>query len=276
LSVQSAMACVDESDAWSVLSASLSGDAVGAGSAVATSVVTDLLDRFSQIADYRRQPWVEHPLAAVLALCAGAVVAGMCSFTAVAGWVGDVSEDVLASVYARCGHVGPAKAPSKCTLWHVLTRTPAAPVDAAVGAWLLERAGALMSYRPPQGDQQRADPEPGAGEPARLVPIAGAACLAGLAVDAWRTRRRRSKANTRRARSGFGFRSATLNRSERTHMDPTAEQATQPHAAVLAVHVALRVRLHDPIVRPRSAPRQDCRRRPPHACAAGAEMGLVR
>jgi hypothetical protein len=45
----------------------------------------------------------DHPVAAVLALAAGAVVAGSRSFTAIAGWAADVPADVLEELYWRCG-----------------------------------------------------------------------------------------------------------------------------------------------------------------------------
>jgi hypothetical protein len=47
-------------------------------------------------------------VAAVLALAAGAVVAGSRSFTAIAGWAADVPADVLEELYWRCGPPGPA------------------------------------------------------------------------------------------------------------------------------------------------------------------------
>jgi hypothetical protein len=81
---------------------------------------------------------VEHPLPAVLALCAGTVVAGMASFTAIASWVTDVPADLLTGLYARCGQA--ARVPSKATLWRVVTEIDPAQVDAVIGAWLLERA----------------------------------------------------------------------------------------------------------------------------------------
>jgi predicted transposase YbfD/YdcC len=104
----------------------------------------DLLGHFAKVGDPRRVRWVDHPVSVVLALCAGAVVAGMRSFTAIAGWVTDTPADLLKSVYARCGRVldgdsGIPAPPSKATIWRVLTEVDAASVDAAVGAWLWER-----------------------------------------------------------------------------------------------------------------------------------------
>lgn len=132
---QSATACLGDSRAWSAL---LSCDAP------APVAVMDLLDHFAKIRDPRRVRWVDHPVSVVLALCAGAVVAGMRSFTAIAGWVTDTPADLLLSVYARCGRVSdgdvavPAP-PSKATIWRVLTEVDAASVDAVIGAWLWAR-----------------------------------------------------------------------------------------------------------------------------------------
>src|SRR6266498_4526236 len=100
----------------------------------------DLLGHFAKVGDPRRVRWVDHPVSVVLALCAGAVVAGMRSFTAIASWVTDTPADLLKSIYARCGRVSAVLAtPSKATIWRVLTEVDPASVDAAVGAWLWER-----------------------------------------------------------------------------------------------------------------------------------------
>ena len=104
----------------------------------------DLLGHFAKVKDPRRVRWVDHPVSVVLALCAGAVVAGMRSFTAIAGWVTDTPADLLISIYDRRGRVADGDVvvpgpPSKATIWRVLTEVDAASVDAAVGAWLWER-----------------------------------------------------------------------------------------------------------------------------------------
>ena len=79
-------------------------------------------------------------MAAVLALAAAAVVAGMKGYTAITGWVADVSGAVLADLYLRAGAV-PAGPPSKTTIWRVLTDTDPELLDSAVGAWLMNLAG---------------------------------------------------------------------------------------------------------------------------------------
>jgi len=82
----------------------------------------------------------DHPAAAVLALAAAAVVAGMKGCTAITGWVADVSAAVLADLYLRAGAI-PAGAPSKTTIWRVLTGAGPEMFDAAVGTWLMSTAG---------------------------------------------------------------------------------------------------------------------------------------
>ena len=59
-------------------------------------------------------------MAAVLALAAAAVVAGMKGYTAISGWVKDVPLPVLADLYMRAG-ARPARPPSKATIWRVIT-----------------------------------------------------------------------------------------------------------------------------------------------------------
>ena len=82
----------------------------------------------------------DHPTAAVLALAAAAVVAGMKGYTAITGWVADVSAAVLADLYLRAGAI-PAGPPSRTTIWRVLTDADPEMFDAAGGAWLISAAG---------------------------------------------------------------------------------------------------------------------------------------
>ena len=102
----------------------------------------ELLGRFAGISDGRSDQGRDHPVAVVLTLCAAAVLAGMRSFTAIAGWVADVPTELLAVLYSTPSRT-PARAlgrPSKTTLWRVLTGADAAAVDAAIGSWLAEQA----------------------------------------------------------------------------------------------------------------------------------------
>jgi hypothetical protein len=71
-------------------------------SAAATGIGDDLLKLFASVSDGRPGQGRDHPVAAVLALAAAAVVAGMKGYTAIAGWVKDVPPPVLA-VICTCG-----------------------------------------------------------------------------------------------------------------------------------------------------------------------------
>ena len=99
-----------------------------------------LLELFAGVPDGRAGQGRDHPVAAVLALAAAAVVAGMKGYTAITGWVVDVSAAVLADLYLRAGAI-PAGPPSKTTIWRVLTDADPEVLDAAVGAWLMTLAG---------------------------------------------------------------------------------------------------------------------------------------
>ena len=119
------------------LGAAVSGATVADGFPAPTRVCADLLQRFARVSDGRRDQGRIHPVAVVLTLCAAAVVAGMASFTAIAGWATDVPAEVLVKLYGRR-----SAPPSKATIWRVVTGADAATVDAVIGAWLLAQAAA--------------------------------------------------------------------------------------------------------------------------------------
>ena len=119
------------------LGAVVSGATVADGFPAPTRVCADLLQRFARVSDGRRDQGRIHPVAVVLTLCAAAVVAGMASFTAIAGWATDVPAEVLVKLYGRRSAL-----PSKATIWRVVTGADAATVDAVIGAWLLAQAAA--------------------------------------------------------------------------------------------------------------------------------------
>jgi hypothetical protein len=126
-------------------------------------VCADLLQRFAAVSDGRQDQGRVHPVVVVLALCAAAVVAGMASFTAIAGWAGDVPAELLAGLYGRR-----SDPPSKATIWRVVTGADAAAVDAAIGGWLLAQAAAgdaaagdaAAGDAVPETDQDALEPEP--------------------------------------------------------------------------------------------------------------------
>jgi len=119
------------------LGAAVSGSTPADDFPAPARVCADLLQRFGRVSDGRRDQGRVHPVAVVLALCAAAVVAGMASFTAIAGWATDVPAEVLVKLYGRR-----CDPPSKATIWRVVTGADAATVDAVIGAWLLAQAAA--------------------------------------------------------------------------------------------------------------------------------------
>ncbi len=161
--LHSATLSSDEADTFTVLMSSLSVDDHDPET---TDLPADpppmgLVGYFAALPDPRDQRWVIHPLAVVLTLCACAVVAGMKSFTAIVGWVADTPLPLLDQLYGPCGK--PAVAPSKTTIWQVVTTADATGVDAAVGAWLATQAGIDITVDAGPGP----DPQPDTTDPAR-------------------------------------------------------------------------------------------------------------
>ena len=124
----------------SVIYAAASAPAEPIVSVPVADACCDLLELFAGVSDGRMGPGRDHPVAAVLALAAAAVVAGMRGYTAITGWVADVPPAILADVYLRSG-AAPAPPPSKTTIWRVLTDADAGAFDVAVGTWLMSLAG---------------------------------------------------------------------------------------------------------------------------------------
>ena len=100
-------------------------------------------------------------MAAVLALAAAAVVAGMKGYTAISGWVKDVPAHVRADLYMRAG-ARPARPPSKATIWRVITDADAEVFDVTVGGWLMGRL---------PGETAAQDDAAGQESPAGLMPV---------------------------------------------------------------------------------------------------------
>jgi predicted transposase YbfD/YdcC len=136
---------------FAALGAATSDPAAAQDLPTAAVMCPDLLRRFAEVSDGRSEQGRVHPVAVVLALCAAAVVAGMASFTAIAGWATDVPSELLAQLYGRC-----CEPPSKATIWRVVTGADAAAVDAVIDAWLAAQAAAR--------DAAAREPDPDAHE----------------------------------------------------------------------------------------------------------------
>jgi hypothetical protein len=132
---------------FAALGAARSGSSAAEDFPPSAVMCSELLVRFAEVSDGRSDQGRIHPVAVVLALCAAAVVAGMGSFTAIAGWAADVPAELLAQLYGRV-----AQAPSKATIWRVITGADAVVVDAVIGAWLAGQAATRDAAHGWEGD----------------------------------------------------------------------------------------------------------------------------
>lgn len=111
--------------------------------------IPDLLECLAQVPGPRDPRGVRHPLAAVLALTACAVLAGARSLLAVSEWVADAPEGLLERLGIRVDPLFPKRSwPAETTIRRVLARIDANALDRAVGAWLASRqqdAGGLRA-----------------------------------------------------------------------------------------------------------------------------------
>jgi predicted transposase YbfD/YdcC len=124
----------------SVIYAAASAPAEPIVSVPVADACCDLLELFAGVSDGRAGQGRDHPVAAVLALAAAAVVAGMKGYTAITGWVAGVPPAILADLCLRSG-AAPAPPPSKTTIWRVLTDAGTEAPGVAAGAWLMNLAG---------------------------------------------------------------------------------------------------------------------------------------
>ena len=157
-----------------VIGGDRSGADADSGLSAAAVEGPDLLERFAVVSDGRPDQGRDHPVAVVLTLCAAAVLAGMRSFTAIAGWVADVPIELLVRLY---GASDPGF-PSKTTLWRVLTGVDTAALDAVLGAWLAAQASAA---------RHTSDPPEGPGGSLRAVAVDGKTVRGALDVAGNRT-----------------------------------------------------------------------------------------
>jgi hypothetical protein len=86
-------------------------DGRSAAAGPAPVVCRDLLGSLAGVTDERPGQGRDHPVAAMLALAAAAVVAGSGSFSAIAGWAAEVPADVLENLHRRCGAARPSAGP---------------------------------------------------------------------------------------------------------------------------------------------------------------------
>jgi predicted transposase YbfD/YdcC len=99
----------------------------------------DLLAYLAQVDDPRQPRGRRHPLVAILALAAAAVLTGARSMTAIAEWAADTPQPVRAALGTR--RDGPTcwVVPTETTIRRTLARVDPAHLAAVLGAWLTDR-----------------------------------------------------------------------------------------------------------------------------------------
>jgi predicted transposase YbfD/YdcC len=98
-----------------------------------------LLAYLATIPDPRSALGRRHPLVAILALAAAAVLAGARSFAAIAEWATDAPQPVRAALGAWRDAPDHWAVPAEATIRRTLGRLDANALAAAVGAWLADR-----------------------------------------------------------------------------------------------------------------------------------------
>jgi predicted transposase YbfD/YdcC len=98
-----------------------------------------LLAYLATIPDPRAARGRRHPLTAILAMAAAAVLAGARSVTAIAEWAADTPQEVRAALGACRDAPDHFTVPAEATIRRTLARLDADALAAAIGAWLAGR-----------------------------------------------------------------------------------------------------------------------------------------
>jgi DDE family transposase len=109
--------------------------------------VGHLLDYLATISDPRALSGRRHPLVAILALAAAAVLTGARSMAAIAEWAVDAPQAVRAALGARREAPEYWAVPSEATIRRTLARLDAEALAGVLGAWLADRE---VKGSPPQ------------------------------------------------------------------------------------------------------------------------------
>jgi predicted transposase YbfD/YdcC len=120
-----------------------------------------LLAYLAAVPDPRAARGRRHPLVAILAMAAAAVLAGARSIAAIAEWAADAPQPVRAALGARRDAPDHFAVPAEATIRRTLARLDADALAGAVGAWLADR----------DPDQDR--PRPAADSRCRAVAVDG-------------------------------------------------------------------------------------------------------
>ena len=98
-----------------------------------------LLAYLAAVPDPRAARGRRHPLVAILAMAAAAVLAGARSIAAIAEWAADAPQPVRAALGARRGAPDHWAVPAEATIRRTLARLDADALAGIIGAWLADR-----------------------------------------------------------------------------------------------------------------------------------------
>jgi predicted transposase YbfD/YdcC len=98
-----------------------------------------LLAYLATIHDPRRARGRRHPLVAILAIAAAAVLTGAQSMSAIAEWAADTLQPVRAALGARRDAPDRWAVPAEATIRRTLARVDPTALATAIGAWLVDR-----------------------------------------------------------------------------------------------------------------------------------------
>jgi predicted transposase YbfD/YdcC len=98
-----------------------------------------LLVYLAAVPDPRAARGRRHPLVAILAMAAAAVLTGARSFAAIAEWATDTPQPIRAALGARRDAPGHFAVPAEATIRRTLGRLDADALAGAIGAWLADR-----------------------------------------------------------------------------------------------------------------------------------------
>jgi hypothetical protein len=100
-----------------------------------------LLAYLAAVPDPRARAGRRHPLVAILAMAAAAVLTGARSMTAIAEWAADAPQVVRAALGARRDAPDLWAVPAEATIRRTLARLDPEVLAACIGAWLADRDG---------------------------------------------------------------------------------------------------------------------------------------
>jgi hypothetical protein len=98
-----------------------------------------LLAYLASVPDQRAPRGCRHPLIAILAVAAAAVLAGACSMTAIAEWAAEAPQPIRAALGARRDAPGHYSVPTETTIRRTLGCLDPQALATAIGAWLCDR-----------------------------------------------------------------------------------------------------------------------------------------